>query len=564
MIKKILVLFIVGIFLICLPLELLSQENQPQNSDRIKQLSLDAQLSFRKGEYEKAVEESLEVLKIDHYNAEAGRILNEAQKKINEAKIEKLFKEGIEYYDRGAYKLAIASWSKILELEPGNLKAVEKIQAAQAGIKEAHLREKQEAEKELIIPKEYKGFYAEDIEQVSKKISKLIEKAEAKVEQEKEKLRKEAEEKEKSEKQRKEAIKTAYAKGMDFYHKGEYKKAIEQWQNVLSLTGEDKSVLKKIEGARRQQAKKEERRMEKERRKEARQAEIEKRKGEKEKQELLKKQKAEEKKKIREEKKKKPEKKEKLRPAKRPEKRPKAKKERKEGKIREDKGKEGIRKRDKGKEGIEARKEKERIRRQRALKKKELEQAKLEKKRESEAKRKIAKKKKFMIEKTKEAPRMPAVISELTAHQKMIVSGLIETALQFHEQGKIDEAIKNYQKAREIDFYNHEIHNELGELYQEKGLFDEAEKEYLTAFGIKPDYGSRHYKNLVNFYKTQIEAELEMQDTIDELFKEGLKLYNNKEFNRAIEIWQKIIELDPENKKAQNYIDKAWKKILSE
>jgi tetratricopeptide (TPR) repeat protein len=95
--------------------------------------------------------------------------------------------------------------------------------------------------------------------------------------------------------------------------------------------------------------------------------------------------------------------------------------------------------------------------------------------------------------------------------------------------GYPDEAIIEYQKAMAIGYspYNHEIHNGLGVIYMEKGLYRKAIEEFHEAIRVKYDFDFPH-NNLASAY---------------------LKL---GETEKAAEALSKAISINPDNMAARN------------
>ncbi|MEW6618757.1 MAG: O-antigen ligase family protein [bacterium] len=70
----------------------------------------------------------------------------------------------------------------------------------------------------------------------------------------------------------------------------------------------------------------------------------------------------------------------------------------------------------------------------------------------------------------------------------------------YYLEGKeLNEAVKYFKRAIEIDPYNPDPHNTLALGYQRLGKYDEAIKEFKQAFWLKPDY-SMSIENLMRLY----------------------------------------------------------------
>ena len=55
----------------------------------------------------------------------------------------------------------------------------------------------------------------------------------------------------------------------------------------------------------------------------------------------------------------------------------------------------------------------------------------------------------------------------------------------YHKQGRLDDAIKEYQTAIKLEPDHVNAHNNLGVAYHNQGRFDDAIKEYQTAIKLR-------------------------------------------------------------------------------
>lgn len=106
--------------------------------------------------------------------------------------------------------------------------------------------------------------------------------------------------------------------------------------------------------------------------------------------------------------------------------------------------------------------------------------------------------------------------------------------LQLQRIGNLDEALSLYQKAAQLDPRFIVAYNDMGIIYEAKGLPKQAEQSYLKAIELEPGYLSS-YSNLALFYESQ------------------------REFDKAARYWQKRIDLgsadDPWTQKAQERLE---------
>ena len=76
-----------------------------------------------------------------------------------------------------------------------------------------------------------------------------------------------------------------------------------------------------------------------------------------------------------------------------------------------------------------------------------------------------------------------------------------ERGIELADRGWLDEAIKEFRKAIDLDPDSAHAHDNLATVYAEKKLFREAVSEYLTALRIEPESPTAHY-NLACFLTT--------------------------------------------------------------
>src|ERR1700687_1193560 len=77
--------------------------------------------------------------------------------------------------------------------------------------------------------------------------------------------------------------------------------------------------------------------------------------------------------------------------------------------------------------------------------------------------------------------------------------------IELADRGWLDEAIKEFKKAIELDPDSAHAHDNLATVYSEKKLFAQALEEYLTALKLEPDSATAHY-NLACFLATHAHA----------------------------------------------------------
>src|SRR5256885_1186438 len=89
--------------------------------------------------------------------------------------------------------------------------------------------------------------------------------------------------------------------------------------------------------------------------------------------------------------------------------------------------------------------------------------------------------------------------------------------IELADRGWLDEAIKEFRKAIELDPSSAHAHDNLATVYSEKKLYAQALEEYLTALKLEPESPTAHY-NLACFLATHA------HDMAIEQYKEAIDL----------------------------------------
>ncbi|MDO8446682.1 MAG: tetratricopeptide repeat protein [Deltaproteobacteria bacterium] len=163
-----------------------------QNATRLRNEAIEKRMAagikaYKDDIYSQAAAAFSEVLQIDPGNAEAQRLLRDARARMEES-ITPWLRAGIEAYKKGDMDVAIVSFKKVLNVDPGNREA-----------------------------REYLGKM--DVQKTKASVAKEVEKH--------------------------------YLKGIELYTDGKYREAMDSWKKVLELDPKHEKALLNIEKAKR-------------------------------------------------------------------------------------------------------------------------------------------------------------------------------------------------------------------------------------------------------------------------------------------------------------------------
>jgi protein O-mannosyl-transferase len=144
--------------------------------------------------------------------------------------------------------------------------------------------------------------------------------------------------------------------------------------------------------------------------------------------------------------------------------------------------------------------------------------------------------------------------------------GYANLGFAFFQKGQADEAVKQFQKALEINPNDRDAHTDLGMVLDGIGRLDEAIVQYQKALKIDPDNVEAH-NNLGNtlFRKGQLGeaiAQYQMAVKINPENAEaqgnlGAALFQNGQFDEAMAQYQKALEINPNYAEAHNNLGNA-------
>lgn len=155
------------------------------------------------------------------------------------------------------------------------------------------------------------------------------------------------------------------------------------------------------------------------------------------------------------------------------------------------------------------------------------------------------------------------------------VAANFETARQAWEAGHLVEAIEAYNRILEIDPDNTGASQSkqqvlaamglpekirLGIEMFEKGRYDEAKAQFRAILDVNPNETTAlDYLNRIQEAQTRTATleDLQKDSEVWSLYLDGLRYMRNKEYQQAIDAWQKVLEKYPNNSNTLNNIEQA-------
>src|SRR6476660_5577057 len=109
--------------------------------------------------------------------------------------------------------------------------------------------------------------------------------------------------------------------------------------------------------------------------------------------------------------------------------------------------------------------------------------------------------------------------------------------IELADRGWLDEAIKEFKKAIELDPDSAHAHDNLATVYSEKKLYAQALEEYLTALKLEPESPTEQYKEAIELDPEYPDAHLNL----------GMTYADLDQRDEAKAEFKAAIELDPQD-----------------
>ncbi|MBQ9535011.1 MAG: tetratricopeptide repeat protein [Clostridia bacterium] len=158
------------------------------------------------------------------------------------------------------------------------------------------------------------------------------------------------------------------------------------------------------------------------------------------------------------------------------------------------------------------------------------------------------------IEKLKAA--LKATIKSIEAADPTSPWGYFNRAYRYFEEGKLEEAIADYDKAIELKPDDADAYNNRGNVHDELGEYKKAIEDYDEAIKLKTDYADAYnnrgvahadlgeYKKAIEDYDKAIELKPDLAEAYNNRGVAHSKLY---EYEKAVADYGKAIELEPDD-----------------
>jgi len=154
------------------------------------------------------------------------------------------------------------------------------------------------------------------------------------------------------------------------------------------------------------------------------------------------------------------------------------------------------------------------------------------------------------------------------------LEALLSLASILKEQGKIDEAIPEYEKVIALNNLDHRAYDKLGQIFEQKQELEKATQYFKKYLDIAPqgsDFNriSQKIKDLEAQHQPRekererivepVDAEIGKVDLSPKLDR-GIEAFNRKNFDQCIDQMEEVLKLDPKNTTAQYFLAEAKKK----
>jgi tetratricopeptide (TPR) repeat protein len=146
----------------------------------------------------------------------------------------------------------------------------------------------------------------------------------------------------------------------------------------------------------------------------------------------------------------------------------------------------------------------------------------------------------------------------------------VKLGMEYYDQGELDKAVAEFEKAIELDPNDAEAHRNLGTAYGEQGKWEESAAAYEQAIEVNPNFGEA-YGDMAGayFYLGKLAEAVAAGEKAIELAPDYATAYNNLgiiygsqgQIDRAIALFKEAIEIDPNEANAHYNLGFAYENL---
>jgi len=202
---------------------------QEERKKKVKKHLDRAMEYYGKEEYEKAVAEFKEVLKLEPQHEQSKNILEKIDQIIKKSKMRKFWEGGVNYYKEGRYAEAVAEFEEILKIDPSHSQSKNFIDKAKKEMRRAE----EEKEAEELYTEGLKAYSSGNLDEAIEKFKRAQE-----LSPDSEKIKNaliNAEKEGKLREAMKKDVQIWYSKGMEYFLQEDYDNAIKEFEKILDV-----------------------------------------------------------------------------------------------------------------------------------------------------------------------------------------------------------------------------------------------------------------------------------------------------------------------------------------
>jgi len=172
----------------------------------------------------------------------------------------------------------------------------------------------------------------------------------------------------------------------------------------------------------------------------------------------------------------------------------------------------------------------------------------------------------FLLKEKVRSPKAGSVILVML----VIIIGALSVAAYLQNELYKEDKIRSWEGSVKRFPENASVHNNLGDVYEERNMYDKAMEQYLIAIKLKPDYATAHY-NIGRLYQTRNMFDKTIEQYLIAIKLEpyyaeahynlGINYKSMGMFDKAIEQYLIAIKLKPSYVEAHNNLGNVYAEL---